>query len=1288
MASMSEPPRPPEVPPTLAAPPPAFQPPGGGAPPRVIGRYTVVREVARGGMGVVLLAWDPHLRVQRAIKVLQAEGFSGHDATERFLREARLLARLAHPNIIAVLEAGYDGPNPYLVLPFVEGGSLAGLLQARGGELPVREAVELVDRVARAIDFAHGEGVVHRDLKPANVLLDKAGAPLVTDFGVARDQGSQERLTQAGQVVGTPAYMPPEQAAGEHERVGPRSDVYSLGAILYELLAGRPPFVGSSAINLLKAILTDAPPPLRSLRPEVPPDLEAVVAQAMAKEPEERYDSAAALAADLRRFLQDLPVAARSLSSGARLLRRARRHYVASGLLALALLLTAGGAGLAGVDEWQADRRREARALVLRADEARREGRVDEAAPLLALAAAQDPGSVPAREGLVELALARGDLDGATRALGDLLAVAGAAEPAALRLAGRVDEAHGRDEAALVAYREVLRLDPRDDVTRLQAARLLARRGQHAEAEATLEDLATTEAVRVRATCLAARGASRSAEEAWWAVLRDDVDAQDALGAIVAARLANDDVAGLARLWEEVHRRLADDPRVPSLQTLSTGDLAAVQADLGAATTTRRVRAALAAPVFQRAELLAGVGALAANDPSAVVREAAWASLLAVERATFEAFVERARTLEAPADAAAALTLLERGPRLTASDEGPLVQLASARSPLLRAALALALASGATRHDGVTLARALDLLERLGRDEQADVRGRAVVARAALRAYRGDPDPQGVALALALAAELDRAPEEVVATRARLAAALDQALSASPTAPLLVARATLALERWRVDDARRDVTRALELAPGDAPALELQHLLSRLAGRDAEGAAALERLRARDPAAADEATRRAAWAEEHDAIVLPAPNGAARLVVVPRARGPFTTRAATQPAGVDAAFFVLTSFRRFEPDALLTDGVTHYRGRFALSEVHAVDVDVTQGVGAQWQGGIALQRAASGRDGRSFAITTLDGHAVLLATDNVIGTKAPKATPPVVGASVVVRRTGVEARTRVGAGPAPRDVRVAAEPLTPRRGRAQGGVDLEVGWAPGPHRLTRFVVEGRFEASSPYPPLPERRALEPASPGHPLVAHRVLGSVVPEGLATLDDLVRRGLRLPMGPGGAMFVAGNDDAPIVHVGGLQGDVLVRAKVTFFGRNDQTAGLMLRCSNREDRVHLGVGGPNLPWEPDATGMVSLATQRERDWETPVPFRAFPGGVPVVLELERRGSWVVASFGPSVDRLERLVALYYPLDGPIDACLLARSYNHTEAVLVPFEDVELLVEPPLRAGKASGR
>ncbi|MCW8137543.1 MAG: serine/threonine protein kinase [Planctomycetota bacterium] len=194
----------------------------GGAAGRSIGRYRVERELGRGGMGVVYLVHDPQLGVQRALKLLGAEAYAAPDAVARFLREARTLARLRHPNLISVVDADLAGASPYLVMPLVDGGDLASLLRTRG-RLEVAEALKIVDRIARAVDFAHAEGVLHRDLKPANVLLDRDGAPLVTDFGLARDLHSREEVTKTGETMGTPRYMAPEQAAGETREVSPRS---------------------------------------------------------------------------------------------------------------------------------------------------------------------------------------------------------------------------------------------------------------------------------------------------------------------------------------------------------------------------------------------------------------------------------------------------------------------------------------------------------------------------------------------------------------------------------------------------------------------------------------------------------------------------------------------------------------------------------------------------------------------------------------------------------------------------------------------------------------------------------------------------------------------------------------------------------------------------------------------------------------------------------------------------------------------------------------------------------
>jgi hypothetical protein len=230
-------------------------------------------------------------------------------------------------------------------MAFIEGQSLAQ--KAARAPLPPREAAELLARIADAIQHAHDRGVIHRDLKPANVLLDARGQPKVTDFGLAKKLAGDSGLTASGQVMGTPSYMPPEQAAGEHAQIGPLADVYSLGAMLYCVLTGRPPFQSATAMDTLLQVLQSDPVPLRQLNLGIPRDLETICLKCLEKPPARRYSSASALALDLRRYLAGEPIAARPVGQMERAWRWCRRSPVVAGLLAALFVVLAGGAGAA-----------------------------------------------------------------------------------------------------------------------------------------------------------------------------------------------------------------------------------------------------------------------------------------------------------------------------------------------------------------------------------------------------------------------------------------------------------------------------------------------------------------------------------------------------------------------------------------------------------------------------------------------------------------------------------------------------------------------------------------------------------------------------------------------------------------------------------------------------------------------------------------------------------------------------------------------------------------------------
>ena len=315
--------------------------PGSGALPRAVPGYEIEGELGRGGMGVVYKA--RHLRLGRvvALKMLVGGQFADRAQRERFRAEAEAVARLQHPNIVQLFEAGEcdagGEPRPYFTLEFVEGGSLAERLAGR--PLPPAQAAGWLQSLAGAVHYAHTQGVIHRDLKPANVLLTRDGRPKVCDFGVARLLSDSGRKTVSGMILGTAEYMAPEQAEGRGA-AGPAADVYALGVILYEMLAGRPPFKGATTLDTLAQHRTQEPVPVRRLQPSVPRDLETVCLKCLEKEPGRRYPSALDLAEDLRRFLDQKPVKARGVSAAGRLGRWARRNRsVAAALGVIALLL-------------------------------------------------------------------------------------------------------------------------------------------------------------------------------------------------------------------------------------------------------------------------------------------------------------------------------------------------------------------------------------------------------------------------------------------------------------------------------------------------------------------------------------------------------------------------------------------------------------------------------------------------------------------------------------------------------------------------------------------------------------------------------------------------------------------------------------------------------------------------------------------------------------------------------------------------------------------------------------
>ena len=293
-------------------------------PPSIAG-YEILSELGRGGMGVVYRARQATLGREVALKIILAGAHAGQDERARFRVEAETAARLKHPHIVPIYEIGEQGRLPYLALEFVEGGNLAQAMAVR--PLAPIQAAGMVETLARAIDYVHQHGVVHRDLKPANVLLTAEGIPKITDFGLAKwlDVPSGH-ATQSGTVLGTPSYMAPEQAQGQSGRIGPATDVYALGAMLYEMVTGRPPFHAATSQETVQQLLTEEPLPPSQLQPRVPRDLETICLKCLQKEPARRYVGAGALADDLRCFLDQKPIHARPTPAWERAVKWARRR--------------------------------------------------------------------------------------------------------------------------------------------------------------------------------------------------------------------------------------------------------------------------------------------------------------------------------------------------------------------------------------------------------------------------------------------------------------------------------------------------------------------------------------------------------------------------------------------------------------------------------------------------------------------------------------------------------------------------------------------------------------------------------------------------------------------------------------------------------------------------------------------------------------------------------------------------------------------------------------------------
>ena len=309
-------------------------------PTRQLGQYILVKQIGKGGMGAVWKAWDKKLTRWVAIKFLLV---SEEEDVARFQREAKLAARLRHPNIAPIYEVGEapatqagEQTRHYLAMEYIDGQTMGASMN-----LPLPELLDLFMKVAQGIEAAHKAGVVHRDLKPANVMLTSDKWPYVMDFGLAKAIQGESSLSVSGAVMGTPAYMPPEQAQGQLDKIDAQSDVYSLGATMYAVLCKKQPFTGQTPMEILMKVCKEEPPPLKSHVPEIPDEVEKIVLKAMAKEKSDRYASSQALADDLKRYLSNQEIEAKGPSSLKLAARRAKRNVWP--MIVTAIVLVAGG---------------------------------------------------------------------------------------------------------------------------------------------------------------------------------------------------------------------------------------------------------------------------------------------------------------------------------------------------------------------------------------------------------------------------------------------------------------------------------------------------------------------------------------------------------------------------------------------------------------------------------------------------------------------------------------------------------------------------------------------------------------------------------------------------------------------------------------------------------------------------------------------------------------------------------------------------------------------------------
>ncbi len=1221
------------------------------------GKYQLLEEIARGGMGVVYRAHHPELQRDYALKRMLFSPRS-RDAIVRFMREAQTMARLDHPGIIAIHEVAFDGDSPYLVMDLIHGGPLSS--QCKQGPLPLRQAAHIAECIARAIDHAHRRGVIHRDLKPSNILIDRDGSPKVGDFGLARGTNEDSDLTRSGAVIGTASYMSPEQAAGDRDRVGTAADVYGIGAILYEMVTGRPPFVGAY-LEVLAAIRDSQPTPPETLRPGLPRDLSAIISQALAKDASRRYASAGALADDLKRFSEGVPVSARPVSTLERSVSWVRRHRGVSLLLGLCLIL-AFVALVMSLVTLRARAIEEAKELEFRGIARLALGPDEGARADLRRAIALDAGRVHALRVLAGIELEDGALDEAER----LLEQAARIDPWDARigiLRARLAEAYARPDAALAIYRQLFaRGEPSEELCRRLARAVLASAaGQRAAldevmrvTDALLQRAADDpEAYRLRTACLEALGQVVCAEEERWRLFRVDPDDLENLSFIVWRLIEQGEVESLLSLWREAFRRLGQ-PGDPSLLSTTEADgirfeAAVTDPSLPAA---RRLRGAIGLSLFGVPSTRKALQAVA-SDPTTrpFLRDAAVSSLVGMspeyDLERWGAHVTAAET----GSPGHALTLLERAPLLS-GEEALFAAFAQAREPLFRACVPLArllalFASNVERAapDAAEHAATVRLIDRLSADQDPRVCEAARRASAALwflcndvaEAANSPDEAAGLLLALRLS---DLPPPGLRGLRPRVEAALARSIELRPSARLCVERARRRLE---ASDPGWEADLASALAFPEPPLAA--RFLAAVTGLHAGNVEPLAWLESADPGAAARAVELAGLRKQLGLITLDGPNGTTRFVfpAVPPSE---------QLALLQKAFEITSIGLEQGAGGPVFAKESHLQLRFPVEECYRVETEglrsLTLAVGAirDQQSGVFVSHR-----------TNLPSIQIDLG-DPIVGTLITGQVEPF---RLTLGRMGFaldSGRTR----------RLFVHAVS--RQLADGGVLAISTGFDFKARLSGLLLVARpaHGAStdlmpSEEPPLPQ------TSPSGELTLRKE-GAVIraPRDLAGLR---REGAVLRAK---GAWCSGSRACALAGLESLSGDVVIEARLAFKPAwRDQGAGLALASEGSSHAVRLLLTQEGVRSDQCS---LSLSLQRPGRWEIPATRIDLGSAETLCLRLHRKDDFIYASVGKTFEAMQPIAEpVRFELRDPITASLIARNFHAADTgQLATFDLVEI--------------